>query len=91
MGDMSQGKHTSPHLVSRAPQKGLRGGVQSQSLGTAPGQGSSEVTSVYSNSAGTSPILPAEIRSSEVGRTGQESKEGSIPGWRRTEGGRSPR
>lgn len=24
--------------------------------------------------------------SSEVGRTGQESKEGSVPGWRRTEG-----
>lgn len=89
-GAMSQGKHPSPHLIPRAPQ-GLRGGVQSQSLGTAPGGGSSEVTSAYANSAGTSSILPAEIRSSEVDGTGQESKEGSVPGWRRRGGGRSPR
>lgn len=41
---------------------------------TAPGQGSSEVTSAYSNSAGTSPILSAETGSSEVGRKARKAQ-----------------
>ena len=48
-GDMSQGKHPSPNLVSRAPTGPERWSPKLES----PVQGSSEMMSAYSNSAGT--------------------------------------